>query len=126
MHHCEEIKEDRKEKEEYGAGSSCVSMKSDQSMRNPIIFSDGAMTSDPRYSKIPMYAFGRCFQNNLQIFFQLALEFPPLIRDFFLRGFHKAPSLTLFFFLYTLMGNIFKSMGCLSTAMPMKHNCSSH
>ncbi|XP_051734501.1 NLR family CARD domain-containing protein 3-like isoform X12 [Ctenopharyngodon idella] len=48
MHHCEEIEEDRKEKEEYGAGSSCVSMKSDQSMRNPIAFSDGAVTSDPR------------------------------------------------------------------------------
>ncbi|XP_048051601.1 protein NLRC3-like [Megalobrama amblycephala] len=48
MHHCEVIEEDRKEKEEYGAGSSCVSMKSDQSMRNPITFSDGAVTSDPR------------------------------------------------------------------------------
>ncbi|XP_067259142.1 protein NLRC3-like isoform X1 [Chanodichthys erythropterus] len=48
MHHCEEIEEDRKEKEEYDAGSSCVSMKSDQSMRNPIIFSDGDVTSDPR------------------------------------------------------------------------------
>ncbi|XP_067259147.1 NLR family CARD domain-containing protein 3-like isoform X2 [Chanodichthys erythropterus] len=51
MHHCEEIEEDRMEKEEYGAGSSCVSMKSDQSMQNPIAFSDGAMTSDPRQKK---------------------------------------------------------------------------
>ncbi|XDV16802.1 hypothetical protein PO909_016340 [Leuciscus waleckii] len=43
MHHCEEREEDGKEKEECGAGPSCVSMKSDQSMRNPVTF-----TSDLR------------------------------------------------------------------------------
>lgn len=45
MSHCVEREE---EKEEYDAGPSCVSMKSDQSMRNPNNFSDGAVTSDPR------------------------------------------------------------------------------
>ncbi|XP_026109854.1 protein NLRC3-like [Carassius auratus] len=45
MSHCKERKE---KKEEYGAGPSCVSVKSDQSMRNPNNFSDGAVTSDLR------------------------------------------------------------------------------
>ncbi|XP_052402593.1 NLR family CARD domain-containing protein 3 isoform X15 [Carassius gibelio] len=45
MSHCEERKE---KKEEYGAGPSCVSLKSDQSMPNPNNFSDGAVTSDLR------------------------------------------------------------------------------
>ncbi|XDV16149.1 hypothetical protein PO909_015980, partial [Leuciscus waleckii] len=43
MHHCEEREEDSKEKEECGAEPSCVSMRSDQSMHNPITF-----TSDLR------------------------------------------------------------------------------
>ncbi|XP_073698437.1 protein NLRC3-like [Garra rufa] len=45
MSHCVEGEE---EEEEYGAGPSCVSMKSDQSMRNPNNFSDGAVTPDRR------------------------------------------------------------------------------
>ncbi|XP_050975127.1 NACHT, LRR and PYD domains-containing protein 3 isoform X1 [Labeo rohita] len=45
MSHCVEREE---EKEEYGAGPSCASMKSDQSMPNPSDFSDAAVTSDPR------------------------------------------------------------------------------
>lgn len=61
MHHCEKREEDSEEKEECGAGPSCVSMRSDQSMHNPITF-----TSDLRYSTIPMNACGNCFQNNLQ------------------------------------------------------------
>ncbi|KAK2909487.1 hypothetical protein Q8A67_005324 [Cirrhinus molitorella] len=36
------------EKEEFGTGLSCVSLKSEESMRNPNNFSDGAVTSDPR------------------------------------------------------------------------------
>ncbi|XP_050957279.1 NLR family CARD domain-containing protein 3 isoform X6 [Labeo rohita] len=48
MSHCDEREMDWKEKEEYGAGPSCVSMKSDQSMVFPTNFSDGAVTSDPR------------------------------------------------------------------------------
>ncbi|XP_056128053.1 NACHT, LRR and PYD domains-containing protein 12-like [Rhinichthys klamathensis goyatoka] len=43
MHHFKEREEDRKEKEECGAEPSCVSMRSDQSMHNPIAF-----TSDLR------------------------------------------------------------------------------
>ncbi|XP_056088577.1 NACHT, LRR and PYD domains-containing protein 3-like [Rhinichthys klamathensis goyatoka] len=38
MHQCEEREEDLKETEECGAGPSCVSMRSDESMRNPITF----------------------------------------------------------------------------------------
>ncbi|XP_050975135.1 NACHT, LRR and PYD domains-containing protein 3 isoform X2 [Labeo rohita] len=45
MSHCVEREE---EKKEYGAGPSCVSVKSDQSMPNPNDFSDGAVTCDPR------------------------------------------------------------------------------
>ncbi|KAL0153508.1 hypothetical protein M9458_051122 [Cirrhinus mrigala] len=45
MSHCVEREE---EEEEYGAGPSCVSMKSDQSMHNPNDFSDAAVTSDHR------------------------------------------------------------------------------
>ncbi|XP_067296668.1 NLR family CARD domain-containing protein 3-like [Pseudorasbora parva] len=44
MHHCEETEEGRKENDKHDAGPSCVSMKSDQSMQNPITFN-----SDPRY-----------------------------------------------------------------------------
>ncbi len=54
MSHCVEREDDSKEKEEYGTETSCVSMKSDQSMRNTNNFSDGAVTSDPRYSKVTM------------------------------------------------------------------------
>ncbi|KAL0153509.1 hypothetical protein M9458_051123 [Cirrhinus mrigala] len=48
MSHCDEREMDCKEKREYGAGPSCVSMNSDQSMVFPIKFSDAAVTSDPR------------------------------------------------------------------------------
>ncbi|KAL0153560.1 hypothetical protein M9458_051174 [Cirrhinus mrigala] len=48
MSHCDEREMDCIKKEDYGAGPSCVSMKSDQSMVFPINFSDGAVISDPR------------------------------------------------------------------------------
>ncbi|XP_068078272.1 protein NLRC3 [Danio rerio] len=48
MHHCGNEEVDREEKEKHGAEHSCVSMKSDQSMRNPIAFTDKAVTFDLR------------------------------------------------------------------------------
>ncbi len=62
-----ESEDDSKEKEEYDTESSCVSIKSDNSMPIPIDFSDGAATSHPRYSKITCMHLTNTFtQNNLQ------------------------------------------------------------
>ncbi|XP_058644181.1 NLR family CARD domain-containing protein 3-like [Onychostoma macrolepis] len=62
MSHCVEREDDSKENEEYGTESSCVSMKSDRSMRNPNNFSDGAVTSEPR--SVPSSTFH--YQTNIR------------------------------------------------------------